>query len=635
MLSNINSINEIDINKFDNHGVIKPGCFGIVYKIQEKRTHNLFAAKILIGDYSNEQFKTMIDREIAILKFVNHPTIIKYFGYSLRDVHNENNVTIITEFAKNGSLSDILEKILSSNGPSNYDNTTRQIILTGISRGMKYLHDLNIIHRDLKPDNILLDENFRPLITDFGLSKFYQGSYSNIQSQIVGTSIYMAPEVHSGINYDSKADVYSFGILMYEVVMDAVPYPKLKNHEIGINEFKDKVVNHNYRPEFKYHVKESIKTLIEKCWSADPKERPTFSEIYDMLSSKDDGTYLLDDVDIDEFNLYVEDINKASTPIDELINKMEKIEKEKNKLQNYSEQLENENNEIKDIADKLLNENNKLIETCQHFNDEVNKKSAFLSGNKMQHALYTILSEIIVFIFINSFYFEINYYYVFLIASQLFICFSLFYEYKASYYSNYKTINCRYHLLYLAIFVINIIIHTFALKPKNDDDAFNALYLLQIVLYIIVMNTKESFLLITQFSFFANAFWHFSAQKAINYFIAILNILQYIFYLLEKNVYNLIFILEAIVITCNYSQLKEIIYPIAFIQIILFLFTNVKCLYLAPILLLAIGLFIIKALYDLVKSDKASSGFIAAALLYGFNTIVLIATCIYKMFFCC
>ena len=72
----------------------------------------------------------------------------------------------------------LLKKIQEYNGPKDYTNTSRQIILVGVARGMKYLHDRNIIHRDLKTDNILLDEDFHPRITDFGLSKFFETGHS-------------------------------------------------------------------------------------------------------------------------------------------------------------------------------------------------------------------------------------------------------------------------------------------------------------------------------------------------------------------------------------------------------------------------------------------------------------------------
>lgn len=159
---------------------------------------------------------------------------------------------------------------------SKYDNTTRQKILIGIARGMIYLHKNYIIHRDLKPGNILLDDDFNPHITDFGLSKVHVTGRSQNQTQALGTSIYMAPEVIEGTGYNWKADVYSYGILMYEVITDTIPYPLFQNHKMSIFQFNNKVVKENYRPEFKGPIKEALQKLIEECWSPDVNKRPTF-----------------------------------------------------------------------------------------------------------------------------------------------------------------------------------------------------------------------------------------------------------------------------------------------------------------------------------------------------------------------
>ena len=156
----------IDLKRFKKLKRISKGSFGFVYQIQEKKTGELYAAKIVDCDDDIEKCNEMVNREVSILMYTKHPTIIKFIGYSKLDFHDENNVTIIMELAKNGSLREILRQFQQSNGPKNYTNTTRQIILVGVARGMKYLHDRNIIHRDIKPENILLDENFQPHITD-------------------------------------------------------------------------------------------------------------------------------------------------------------------------------------------------------------------------------------------------------------------------------------------------------------------------------------------------------------------------------------------------------------------------------------------------------------------------------------
>ena len=255
---------EVDIKNYERIKRINKGGFATIYKVKDKKSGEFYAAKIIDCGDDEEECAKIIDREVGILLHSIHPTIIKFTGYSKLDFLEESNVTILMELATNGSLSDLLKKIQENDGPKYYDNTTRQIILVGVSRGMKYLHDRNIIHRDLKPGNILLDNNYRPHISDFGLSKIFETGHSYSQSQIVGTLPYMAPELFRGEKYNRKADVYSFGILMYEVVTDMAAYPELESNKITDHEFRCRVLESSYRPIFKCPVKKSIRSLIEK-----------------------------------------------------------------------------------------------------------------------------------------------------------------------------------------------------------------------------------------------------------------------------------------------------------------------------------------------------------------------------------
>ena len=216
----------INIGDFKTIKEIKSGSYGTVYSVQNKKTYKYFAAKVMKkmddDDYDKRYIKKAISREISIMQKLQHPTIIKFIGYSLKDFNGNRNVTIFMSLATNGSLADAISKAQRSLASDKYDDTAKQIILVGVARGMMFLHQNQVIHRDLKPGNILLDENFHPHITDFGLSKFLGQDFNHTLK--CGTPVYMAPEVLSDEQYDFKADVYSFGILMYEVVTDSIPY---------------------------------------------------------------------------------------------------------------------------------------------------------------------------------------------------------------------------------------------------------------------------------------------------------------------------------------------------------------------------------------------------------------------------
>lgn len=235
------SICNIDLSNFDRIQLIKKCGCGCIYKVREKRTKKYFIAKTLEFTGCDDETKEKnINHEIEIIMSVNNPTLIKIYGFSRFSFQNRPNVTLIMDRYEKGSLHDVLDLLRRSMLDINYTETTRQKLLIGISWGMKYLHDRGIIHRDLSTNNILIDENYQPVITDFGLSKFYIPKDPFNQSFYAGTIQYTAPEVLQFKPYDSKADVYSFGIIMYEIVTNLEAYPELKDQMINPDEFKKK-----------------------------------------------------------------------------------------------------------------------------------------------------------------------------------------------------------------------------------------------------------------------------------------------------------------------------------------------------------------------------------------------------------
>ncbi|KAK8835133.1 hypothetical protein M9Y10_025495 [Tritrichomonas musculus] len=386
----------------DDLEIVRPiddGGFGVVFSVKDKNTSKEYAAKVIPYKGEESQYRQMINREIGILMRVQHPTIIKFYGYSLHDFNNNKNVTIIMQLAANGSLSAAIKKVRQGLADLMYDNTVRQIILVGIARGMMHLHEHHVIHRDLKPDNILLDERFYPLITDFGLSKFTETDNSINQSKACGTSIYKAPEVINSNKYNGKADVYSFGILMYEVVTDLIPYPLFSKGKLNLFQLNQKIIQENYRPEFTVPVKKSIRKLIERCWSGNPSERPTFEEIYHKLAfniedsiydiyegneEEEDNDinnkYQLDDVDNNELLYYIDEINGIFNNHDEISSGDESsVKKMIHELSSNLEAIRKENEELRAHMSNIDKENQQLINKCKEI-DIVKKENDTLKS---------------------------------------------------------------------------------------------------------------------------------------------------------------------------------------------------------------------------------------------------------------
>lgn len=377
---------------------INRGGFGVINLVRNKKSGEEYAAKTNLIQ-TQAQNKLFVSREVRILIQIQHSTFIQFRGFSYKDFDGNKNITILMDYMKEGSLADLIGKEMKSLCPIEYDNTKRQIILVGIARGMMLLHKFHIIHRDLKSENILLDIFFHPHITDFGLSKFFDPHHSMNQSITnAGTAAYMAPEVINSDHFNTKADVFAFGILMYEVITGKRAYQDLLKGKNKLNDFQLKVkVTQGLRPEIEEKtMKKHLKKLIEKCWSANPKERPSFTEIFRKLSlSRDDyflqfeedfeeptiidddddeeneiddellinTKYCLDGVDIDEFLDYVDEIKEESKSFNieksqwtnsEDVEQMKKeIDALKSKISKFETDLESEKKEFKSKISKL------------------------------------------------------------------------------------------------------------------------------------------------------------------------------------------------------------------------------------------------------------------------------------------
>ncbi|XP_043811707.1 putative proline-rich receptor-like protein kinase PERK6 isoform X2 [Manihot esculenta] len=191
---------------FSNNVLLGEGGFGQVYKgfIDGK----LYAVKKL-KNQPDEQTQATMEEEIRVISRVRHRNLVELIGYCIQG----NNRLLVLEFLSNKSLKYHLH------GKEVLEWSNRMKIAIGSAKGLKYLHeDCNprIIHRDIKADNIVLDENFEPKVTDFGLSLFFPENVTHISKSIHGTEVYVDPIYSGRVSYES--DVYSFGVVLLELI---------------------------------------------------------------------------------------------------------------------------------------------------------------------------------------------------------------------------------------------------------------------------------------------------------------------------------------------------------------------------------------------------------------------------------
>ncbi|KAH6822632.1 cysteine-rich RLK protein 29 [Perilla frutescens var. hirtella] len=157
------------------------------------------------------EFKT----EVLILARLQHNNLVRLLGFSIQG----NERLLVYEFVQYGSLDHFLFDGSVNSSTLNWD--TRYKIILGIAKGLVYLHEdsrLRIVHRDLKASNVLLDGNMIPKIADFGLAKLVLRDATQETSRIIGTYGYMAPEYANHGCFSFKSDMYSFGVVVLEIV---------------------------------------------------------------------------------------------------------------------------------------------------------------------------------------------------------------------------------------------------------------------------------------------------------------------------------------------------------------------------------------------------------------------------------
>ncbi|PWA97108.1 protein kinase-like domain, Concanavalin A-like lectin/glucanase domain protein [Artemisia annua] len=203
---------QIATQYFSPESKIGEGGFGSVYKGTLK-DGSVVAIKVL-SDESRQGVREFLT-EITVISDIQQENLVKLHGYCVEEDHR----ILVYGFLKNGSLDQTL--LGSGHCSIKFTWEIRRKICIGVAKGLAYLHEEiqpHIIHRDIKASNILLDEDFTPKISDFGLAKLFPSHLTHVSTRIAGTQGYLAPEYAIRGQLTRKADIYSFGILLLEIV---------------------------------------------------------------------------------------------------------------------------------------------------------------------------------------------------------------------------------------------------------------------------------------------------------------------------------------------------------------------------------------------------------------------------------
>lgn len=259
------------------------GTFAKVYRVHDTRRNVDLAAKVLRPDISHEPtFLERFRREGDVLERLQHPNIVRYYDL----IETSEAVFILMDYISGETL----QSILYTTG---HPLTVRQAFdfLKPLTAALHFAHGEGIIHRDLKPANILIHENGTLFVTDFGIARLLDDvTFTASLGQALGTPLYMAPEQITNGQISAATDIYSLGIILYQMLTGDVPFSGRHPATQG-NTLSERITyEHLYlRPaplqSAEVQIPDAVQEVVLQCLAKDPPKRPhSVRDVYDLMA---------------------------------------------------------------------------------------------------------------------------------------------------------------------------------------------------------------------------------------------------------------------------------------------------------------------------------------------------------------
>ncbi|XP_055628053.1 serine/threonine-protein kinase Nek7-like [Toxorhynchites rutilus septentrionalis] len=264
----------VDLNSMEFETFLGAGCYGgtvRLYRNKKDKRNRRIVIKSIPYNSPDYAYKTVL-KEHTILSQINHPRILRYFGF----FQTSDSWNMITEFAERGNLADFLRR--RKEQETFLPQRVVMVKFMDMAEALQYLHQRKVIHRDLKPENVLIDADNRLKLADFGIAKICTNICleEEFNMTIVGTPLYMAPEIASGKNYDYKSDVWPLGIIFFE--LSTLEHPLVDGMLDITAEGKKKFIMPQIDCKTKGY-REEMQKLCEMMIQVDPKKRWTLEKI--------------------------------------------------------------------------------------------------------------------------------------------------------------------------------------------------------------------------------------------------------------------------------------------------------------------------------------------------------------------
>lgn len=242
--------------RYEIQEIIGVGGMAVVYKAYDNIDDRIVAVKILKEEFlANEEFRRRFKNESKAIAVLSHPNIVKVYDVSYGD-----RIQYIVMECVDGIT---LKEYIQQQGVINYKEAV--FFVTQILRALQHAHDKGIVHRDIKPQNIMLLENGAIKVTDFGIARFSRSETRTMTDSTIGSVHYISPEQARGDITDDKADIYSVGVMLYEMLTGKLPFESDNTVSVAIMQLQqDPVKPRDINPSIPVGLEQIVLKAMQK-----------------------------------------------------------------------------------------------------------------------------------------------------------------------------------------------------------------------------------------------------------------------------------------------------------------------------------------------------------------------------------
>lgn len=260
--------------RYEIHEIIGVGGMAVVYKAYDSIDDRIVAVKILKEEFlANEEFRRRFKNESKYIAVLSHPNIVKVYDVSFGDRLQY----IVMEYIEGITLKEYIEqqKVIAPKAAVHF--------VTQILRALQHAHDKGIVHRDVKPQNIMLLQNGCIKVTDFGIASFSRSDTRTMSESAIGSVHYISPEQARGDFTDAKADIYSVGVLFYEMLTGRLPFQSDNAVSVALMQLQEEPVSPR---EINGNIPVGLEQITMRAMQKDPKSR--YQSAAEMLLDLDE-----------------------------------------------------------------------------------------------------------------------------------------------------------------------------------------------------------------------------------------------------------------------------------------------------------------------------------------------------------